>query len=209
MAKVAAIQEFPMPCDRRALRRFLGMVGYYRSFCKNFSTVVCPLTNLLSPKARFDWTESCNQAFENVKALLLTAPVLAAPDFNKPFQLAVDASSVGAGAVLLQSGADHIDHPVCFFSRKFNSAQRKYSTIEQETLALVLAIQHFEVYLGSTVHPVKVYTDHDPLKFLSRMYNSNRRLMRWSLLLQPFNLQIVHIRGKDNIIADALSRVDA
>ena len=73
----------------------------------------------------------------------------------------------------------------------------------------MLAIQHFEVYLGSTAHPVKVYTDHDPLKFLSRMYNSNRRLMRWSLLLQPFNLQIVHVRGKDNIIADALSRADA
>lgn len=153
MAKVAAIQEFPVPCDRHALRRFLGMVGYYRSFCKNFSTVVCPLTNLLSPKTKFDWTESCNKAFQNVKALLLTTPVLAAPDFNRPFQLAVDASNVGAGAVLLQSGVDDVNHPVSFFSKKYHSAQRKYSTIEQETLALVLAIQHFKVYLGSKVHP--------------------------------------------------------
>lgn len=183
MAKVTVIQEYPVLCDRCALCRFLGVVGYYRIFCKNFSSVVCPLTDLLSPKRKFMWTKACNKAFENVKALLQTAPVLAVPDFSKPFHLAVDPSDVEAGVVLLQCHDDKVEHPICYFSRKFSAAQQKYSTTEKETLALVLAIQHFKVYLGSTTYPIKVYTDHDPLTFLSHMYNSNHRLMRWSLIL--------------------------
>ena len=132
-------------------------------------------------------------------ALLSSAPVLAAPGFSKPFFLAVD-------AVLLQNGAENVHHPVCYFSKKFNQQQRRYSTIEKETLALVLAVQQFEVYLGAADR-ILVFSDHDPLKFLHRMRNSNQRLMRWSLILQPFNILIKHIRGTDNVIADALSRV--
>ena len=132
--------------------------------------------------------------------------MLQAPDFSRPFNLAVDASDVGAGAVLLQRGPDNVEHPVCYFSRKFNSHQRAYSTIEKEALSLVLAIQQFEVYLGSSSHPITVYSDHDPLRFLNRMRNSNQRLMRWSLILQPYDLEIRHVRGADNILADALSR---
>lgn len=203
-AKVSAIINFPAPVDRRELRRFLGMVGYYRGFCKNFSAVVAPLTDLLSPKISFAWSELCQKAFENVKALLISAPVLAAPDFSKPFFLAVDASDLGAGAVL-QEGADFVQHPVYYFSKKFNHQQQRYSTIEKETLAVVLAVQHFEVYLGAS-EKIIVYSDHDPLKFLHRMRNANQRLMRWSLILQPFNIEIKHVRGADNVLADTLSR---
>lgn len=204
-AKVDAITRFPAPATRRELRRFLGMTGYYRTFCRNFSTVVAPLTRLLSPSVSFEWTAECQSAFDSVKALLCTSPVLSAPDFQKPFKLEVDASSVGAGAVLLQEH-DGLDHPVCYFSRKFNSCQSRYSTIEQETLALLFALQFFEVYVGSSVLPVVVYTDHNPLTFLSRMYNHNQRLMRWALVIQGYNLQIQHIKGSENIVADALSR---
>ncbi|KAL2088699.1 hypothetical protein ACEWY4_015598 [Coilia grayii] len=205
-AKISAICDFPAPADRRELRRFLGMAGYYRAFCKNFSAVVAPLTDLLSPKVPYVWSEQCSRAFENLKSLLIAAPVLSAPDFSKSFLLAVDACDYGAGAVLLQPGVDGINHPVCYFSKKFSHPQRSYSTIEKEALALVLAVQHFEVYLGASQNII-VYTDHDPLKFLWRMRNANQRLMRWSLILQPFNLEIKHIRGTDNVVADALSRV--
>nr|XP_055054187.1 uncharacterized protein LOC129439536 [Misgurnus anguillicaudatus] len=116
-AKVTAVADFPVPVTRKELRRFLGMAGYYRNFCKNFSTVVNPLTSLLSPSCTFKWTEACQNAFESVKALLCNAPVLAAPDCAKPFKLEIDASSVGAGAVLSQEDAHGIDHPVCYFSR--------------------------------------------------------------------------------------------
>ncbi|KAL2102544.1 hypothetical protein ACEWY4_001712 [Coilia grayii] len=205
-SKVEAILTFPAPTSRRELRRFLGMVGYYRSSCKNFSTVAAPLTDMLSTKRVFKWGEACQAAFEAVKALLTTAPVLAAPNLDMPFSIAVDASDLGAGAVLFQAGKDGLDHPVAFFSRKFNSYQRAYSTIEKEALALVLALQHFEVYVGGAA-TVTVFTDHNPLTFLNRMCNSNQRLMRWSLVLQGYNIDIKHIRGCDNVVADALSRV--
>lgn len=204
-AKVDAILNFGVPSSRSELKRFLGMAGYYRSFCRNFASVAAPLTNLLSPKVPFVWSDVCQLAFENLKALLASAPVLAAPDFDRPFKLAVDASDVGVGAVLLQADSSDVEHPLAYFSKKFNMHQKHYSTIEKEALALILALIHFNVYVSSS-QPLMVYTDHNPLVFLSRMKNSNSRLMRWSLFLQEFNLTLVHIRGKDNIIADSLSR---
>lgn len=149
---------------------------------------------------------ACQYAFDSLKALLTDSPVLSAPDFTKPFKLEVDASSVGVGAVQLQEDTDSLDHPVCYFSRKFNVHQMNYSTIEKETLTLLLALQHFEVDLGSSSQSVTVYTDHNPLVFLSRMYNHNQRLMRWALMMQNFNIEIRHKRGSDNVLADALSR---
>ena len=82
-----------------------------------------------------------------------------------------------------------------------------YATIEKEGLALVLALQHFEVYVSSGLHPIVVYTDHNPLTFLGRMKANNQRILRWSLLLQEYNLIIKPVPGKENVIADALSRV--
>lgn len=204
--KITAIAAFPEPTTRRELRRFLGMAGYYRRFCKNFSTVAAPLTALTSPLKPFTWSSECQQSFEDLKWLLSCNPVLSAPNFSLPFKLEVDASAVGAGAVLLQEDFQGIDHPVAYFSRKFDKHQLKYSTIEKETLALLYALQHFEVYLVSTGKPIKVFTDHNPLVFLSRMYNSNHRLMRWSLIVQNYNLEIVHKKGSENVLADALSR---
>ncbi len=157
-AKVTAILQYPAPKTKRELRRFLGMVGYYRAFCKNFASVVSPLTDLLSSSKTFIWSPACENAFEAAKDLLCFAPVLAAPEFTRPFKLEVDASAVGAGAVLLQEDDRGIDHPLCYFSRKFLKAQQNYSTIEKETLALVMALQQFEVYLGSSSLPIQVYT---------------------------------------------------
>ncbi|XP_065149952.1 uncharacterized protein [Paramisgurnus dabryanus] len=205
-AKVAAILALPIPTTRRELRRFLGMAGYYRCFCQNFSVVVAPLTRLCSPFVPFLWDDVCNQAFEAAKSLLCSAPVLAAPNFSQSFYLEVDASATGAGAVLMQKGDEDMCKPVCYFSAKFKKHQLNYSTIEKETLAMLLALQHFEVYVGSSFLPITVYTDHNPLVFLARMYNSNQRLMRWALLAQGYNLHIKHKRGVDNILADALSR---
>lgn len=98
-------------------------------------------------------------------------------------------------------------HPVCYMSVKFKSHQRNYSTIEKETLGLILALEKFNVYTSSASEPVTIYCDHNPLQFKNRMKNKNQRLMRWSLALQTYNLLIKHIKGLDNLIADALSRV--
>ena len=204
--KIQAVLHYPVPRTRRELRRFLGMAGYFRTFCKNFSVVALPLTNLLKAQVEYKWTCDCQKAFESLKGLLCSAPVLAAPDFTRPFKLEVDACDTGAGAVLIQENHRGVDRPVCFYSKKFNNYQQHYSTIEKETIALLLALQHFEVYLNSHSLPTIVYTDHNPLVFLSQMCNKNQRLMRWALLIQPFHIVIKHKKGSDNVVADALSR---
>ena len=174
---------------------FLGMSGFYRKFCVNYSSIVEPLTNLLKKGRKFVWTESCKQAFDKLKAILANDPVLVAPDFQKSFKLATDASDVGVGAVLLQQDDEGVDRPVSYFSKKLNKHQRVYSTIEKETLSLVLALQHFEVYLASSSDEITVYTDHNPLVFLDKFKMKSQRLFRWSLLLQPYALKIVQIAG--------------
>ena len=138
-AKVNAISELTVPKCKR-------LAGYYRKFCKNFSGIAEPLTNSLKKSTKFKWNDKCLDAFDRLKAILKSAPVLLAPDFDKCFKLAVDASDVGIGAVLLQEDNNGIDHPVCYFSKKFNKHQKNYSTIEKECLALILAIQQLEVY---------------------------------------------------------------
>ena len=205
-AKVEAIIKLPVPSNKRELKRILGMIGYYRKFCKNFADIVMPLTNLLSKSAKFEWSNDCQIAFDRAKSLLQTFPVLLTPNFDKQFILTVDSSDLGAGAVLSQEDESGVEHPVCYFSKKFQKHQRNYSTIEKEALSLLLALDHFNVYLECTNYPVLVFTDHNPLTFVNRMKNKNQRLLRWSLILQDRNLVIKHIKGKNNVIADTLSR---
>ena len=112
--------------------------------------------------------------------MLVSTPVLSAPNFDHPFKLAVDASDVAVGAVLLQADSDGIDHPVCYFSRKLDKSQRNYSTIEKACLALILALQHFEIYVTSTNSPLTVFSDHNPLVFLHKIKDKNQRLVRWT-----------------------------
>ena len=204
-AKVQAVEQFPVPVTKKELMRFLGLVGYYRCFCQNFSSVVAPLTNLLRKDAKFVWTPLCQQAFDQVKSLLCAAPVLAAPRVGQPFELYVDASHVGSGAVLAQRDNLGICRPVSYFSKKFNKHQVNYSVIEKETFALILALKHFDVYLSGSASII-VHTDHNPITFLSSLKCPNQRLIRWSLFLQSYNLDIRYIKGTENVVADALSR---
>jgi len=206
MAKVEAINSFPVPDNKKALMRYLGMCGYYRKFCKNFSEVITPLTGLLKKGIGYRWTENCQTAFDNVKSLLTNAPVLMAPDFQKPFKLYCDASDVGVGAVLTQEASDGLEHPISYYSKKLDKAQKNYATVEKEALSLLLALRHYDVYLSSSPHTIQVFTDHNPLVFVNRMKLHNQRLLRWSLTLQEFDINISHVRGRDNVVSDALSR---
>ncbi len=157
----------------------------------------------------FEWSSNFRRLFENTKLLLSTAPVLSVPRWDRAFQIQVDASREGAGAVLLQKDDDGVDRPVSFFSNKFNLYQLNYSTIEKETLALVWALQHFDVYVGGGSTPVVVFSDHNPLVFLQSLRSTNQRLIRWAVLLQPYSLDIRHIRLRDNVMADAWSHSPA
>ena len=206
-AKVQAILEIDPPENRKGVLRIIGMVGAYRRFCPNLSTILAPLTNLVSPKTKFEWTDQCQMALNKIKGILGSYPVLVPPDYTKEFRLYVDCSDVGAGAALVQEHDDSIEHPISYYSKKLLQYQRNYSTVEKEALALLLAVKYFDVYLSSSPFPIQIFTDHNPLVFVNRMKNDNQRLLRWSLTLQEYNLIITHIKGKDNILADTLSRV--
>ena len=124
---------------------------------------------------------------------------------SEPFTLAVDASDLGVGAVLMQKDSE-VDHPVSYFSKKFDKHQKGWSTIEKEAFGLISALKHFSVYLSTSSFPILVLTDHNPLVFMEKMKDKNMRILRWSLIVQDYNISIKHVRGVDNVIADCLSR---
>ena len=201
-AKVADILNFEAPKTRKGLRSFLGLIGFYRRFCRDFAHVASPLTDLLSERRTWKWSPACEKAFKGLKALLSSTPILHAPDYEKPFVVYVDASESGIGGMLGQE-CDGIVKPVAYMSKKLLKHQKGYSVIEKEALGLIKCLEKFEVYLGGKV---TVFSDHNPLKFLESMKMKNARLARWALLLQDKNIVIQHVPGKENVVADALSR---
>ncbi|XP_076043861.1 uncharacterized protein LOC143026954 [Oratosquilla oratoria] len=204
-AKVEAISMMAVPNTKRQVRRFLGAVGYYRRYIKNFADITLPLTDLLKKNTPFKWSEPCEKSFQGLKQVLCSYPVLVAPDFGKSFKLACDASDGAIGGILLQENEQEIDHPVAYFSKKLTPAQKNYATVEKELLSIVLSLNHFSFYLPPS-EEVKIYTDHRPLTYLESFKTKNQRLTRWSLYLQNFNLKVIHVRGLDNVLADMLSR---
>lgn len=140
--KIQIIAEWPAPTSVKELRSFLGMAGYYRKYVKNFGLVSKPLTNLLKKGQVYVWTSDAETSFQTLKAALILAPVLALPDFAKPFELETDASDKGIGAVLQQEG-----YPIAYVSRALGPKAQGLSTYEKECLAILLAVDYWRPYL--------------------------------------------------------------
>ena len=136
--------------------------------------------------------------------MLSTAPVLACPDYSKPFILQCDASKLGVGAVLSQLNEENVEVPIAYFSQKLNKAQRNYSVTELECLAAILSLKKFRAYVEG--QDFTIVTDHASLKWLMQQSDLSGRLARWSLKLQGYRFKIMHRRGSQNIVPDALSR---
>ena len=204
MNKIQKIQDAPVPRNKKEVRSFMGLCGYYRKFVPNFATIAHPLTDLTKKDAPNEvvWNLDCERAFDTLKTRLVSQPVLQLPDLTQSFVLRTDASDQGVGAVLLQE-KDKL-HPVAYASRKLSSAEGKYSTVEKECLAVVWAVDKFQQYLYGQEFILE--TDHQPLKYLKTAKNTNNRLMRWSLHLQSYSFSVRVIPGKDNVGADFLSR---
>jgi transposase InsO family protein len=201
--KISALLQYDRPKNRKQLLSFLGLAGYYRRHLPNFSHTSAVLSNLLRKDVKFEWSEDAQKAFVDLKSRLGSRPILRPADYTKEFCMAVDTSAVAIGANLFQV-YDGVEHPICYFSRKLDVHQQKYSTVEREALGLLLAVRAFSLYFGSS--KVKVYVDHNPLVFLHKMCNHNQKLLRWCLELQQYNLDIHHRAGKVNWIPDLLSR---
>ena len=204
--KIAAVLKYPTPTCKKDVRAFLGMVGYYRRFIDHFATIATPLTNLTKKweSDKVCWTAECEKAFVQLKQLIGSNPVLMVADPTKPYVLQTDASNFGLGAVLSQTGDDGLEHPVAYASRKLQPRETKYSTIEKECLAIVWSLKLFHVYLYGQAFSIE--TDHQPLSWLQKMKDSNARLTRWSLLIQPYRFELKYRKGVDNKNADGLSR---
>lgn len=203
--KIENIIELKLPHTQKQIKAFLGMTGYYRKFIKDYAKVAQPLTKFLKKDVKVN-TKDTNyiNAFEKLKQLITQAPILKYPEFNKKFKLATDASQFAIGAVLQQEG-----HPICFASRTLNEHERNYSTTEKELLAIVWAVNYFRPYLYGV--QFDLLTDHQPLKWLhtkTKGKDVNPRLYRWLLKLGEYNINIDYIKGKENRIADFLSRVN-
>ena len=206
-AKIEPVQEFSRLMTKQEVRRFLGLVGYYRRFIPNFARVSAPLVALTRKGAPSDvtWDDACGEAFQSLKDALMTGPVLRCPDYSRPFVLQTDASGQGLGAVLAQRDDDGEEHPVAYLSRRLQAHEQNYSTVEKECLAVVWEVGKCRSNLFG--HPFCVESDHRPLEWLQKMKGANARLLRWSLSLQPYHITTVYRKGVQNVNADALSRI--
>lgn len=200
--KIKAIKQFPVPKTTKQIKQFLGLVGYYRKFIKDFAHIAKPMTTQLKKGNRINPSDKDYlSAFNKLKSLIISESILSYPDYNKKFVLTTDASNYAIGAVLSQ----HCQ-PISFASRTLNEHEVKYSTIEKELLAIVWATKYFRPYLYGREFTVK--TDHKPLQWLANIKEPNSKLQRWKLRLEEYNFNVEYTKGKENYVADALSRVE-
>lgn len=205
-SKVAAVQQIPSPCSVKEVRSFLGLTGYYRRFIPNYATLSQPLTKLTTKEYcnNFKWTDDCNAAFQKLKTLLCSAPLLRYPNFHREFVLQTDASDVGVGAVLSQYDDLGVEHVVAYASKTLSPRERNYSTTEKEAFAIQFGTQHFRVYLLG--RKFLIVTDHNALTWLHTM-EPKGRIARWLMDLQEFDFEVKHRPGRLHNNADALSRL--
>ena len=202
--KLKAVSLYPVPHNIKELRHFLGLANYYRRFIEGYSAIAEPLHKLTRKTAGgYQWNHDCDKAFSLLKQKLTTSPILAYPCFEQPFILATDASEFAVGGVLSQklNGDERV---ISYWSRQLNKAERNYSTVEREALAVVAAVKEFYPYLyGQTF---TLFTDHNPLTSLQGLKDTGGRITRWLLFLQQFDMKVLYRPGRNNGNADGLSR---
>ncbi|KAL5759632.1 hypothetical protein ACOSQ2_018470 [Xanthoceras sorbifolium] len=196
--KIQGMVDWPTPKSIKALRGFLGLTGYYRKFVRGYGIISKPLTNLLR-KGGFIWNEEAEMAFQNLKVAMTTTSVLALPDFQQPFVLETDACDIGIGAVLMQQ-----DRPIAYISKSLPDRKKGLSTYEKELLAIVYAVQKWRAYLHGNRFTIK--TDHHSLKYFLEQKITTLMQQKWLTKLLGYDYVISYKKGKENVVADGLSR---
>jgi hypothetical protein len=197
--KTDVMWKCSMPTSVTELRAFLGLTGYYRKFVKNYGVIAEPLTILLQ-KNKFHWIEEATTAFEALKKAMVSTPVLALPDFTLPFTVETDACDSGLGAVLMQRG-----QPIAFLSKALAAKNRHLSIYEKEFLALIMVVETWRTYLQHNEFIIKA--DHKSLCFLEGQQLQSELQRKAMFKLMGLQFKIVYRQGKENLAADALSRV--
>ncbi|KAK1601973.1 hypothetical protein QYE76_027078 [Lolium multiflorum] len=194
-----AIHNWPTPTNVGQVRSFHGLAGFYRRFVKDFSTIACPLNELTKKNVPFVWGKAQQKAFDELKKRLTEAPLLALPDFTKTFEIECDASGLGIGGVLMQNGK-----PVAYYSEKLDGARLNYPIYDKELYALVRVLEVWQHYLWPK--EFVIHSDHESLKYLKSQHNLNKRHAKWVEFIESFPYVIKYKKGKENVVADALSR---
>uniref|UniRef100_A0AC35GCY5 Uncharacterized protein n=1 Tax=Panagrolaimus sp. PS1159 TaxID=55785 RepID=A0AC35GCY5_9BILA len=209
--KVDKVKNFPVPKTVTQVRQFIGLASYHRKFIQGFSVIASPLVALTRKDAQFCWSESEQAAFDTLKEKLISAPILAQPDYeaaiggSKPFIIWTDACKTGIGAVLTQEGIDGRLHPLFYVSKACSEAERNYNITQLEALAVVVAMRKLRTFIMGA--KVVIRTDHQPLLGLFKGANLSPQLVRWALELQEYrDVKLEFVKGKANTVADALSR---
>ena len=212
--KVEAVQSISVPKNVGELRTFLGMTSYFRRFILNYARVAKPLNELVrkgsgkkkdtSSLASY-WGTEHQSAFEKLKASLVSDNLLMFPDLSKEFTLECDASDGALGAVLLQKDDEGKFRPVEYASRLLSPREQRWSVTEREGLASVWGVQQFRHYLHG--NRFKLVTDHSAITYMMKQPDPKGRLARWVVILQEFDFEVVHKPGKENNVADGLSRL--
>jgi hypothetical protein len=212
-SKVDKVRDWKAPRNVQEVRRFLGFTGYYRYFIKGYSMIARPLIELTKKATPWHWGSEQNKAFETLKARMCEKPVLQQPNFDKTFYLQTDASTYGVGAVLSQEGEGSSTHkpkrhPIAYYSSTFTPTEQNYNIFEREFLGVKKALANWRLYLIWTKEPFIIETDHENLTYWKSPRKLSGRTARWYEELQDYNFKIVHIPGKSNVPADALSHPD-
>lgn len=198
-SKISIIQKWPTPTNVKEVRGFLGITGYYRKFIKHYGIISRSLTQLLKKGAIFQWTAVTDQAFQVLKQALISAPVLALPDFSKTFVIETDACDVGIGEVLVQEG-----HPLAYVSKALGPRNQSPSVYEKECLAILLAIEQWRSYLQ--VKEFIIRTDQKSLSHLDDQRLHTEWQQKALTKMMGLTYRIIYKKGSTNTVADSLSR---
>ncbi|PNY06477.1 hypothetical protein L195_g002943, partial [Trifolium pratense] len=199
-SKISAIVDWPQPSSVTALRGFLGLTGYYRKFVRHYAALTAPLTDLLKTHA-FEWSTDAQTAFDTLKKAMTDLPVLGLPNFLEIFDVTTDASGIAIGAVLSQHS-----HPIAFFSRKLCLRMQVASAYDREMYAITEAVRKWRQYLLG--RHFRIFTDQKSLKGMLGQIIQTPSQQRWMTKLLGYDYEILYTPGKQNVVADALSRVD-
>lgn len=212
--KVQAILDYNLPETLHDLRTFLGLLNFYRRYLKNAADTQAILHEYLkgakkNDRRKVDWTEDAIKKFEKCKQDLANVTLLAFPRYECPLALFCDASNFAIGSVLQQKDSKLGWQPIAFYSKKLNNAQKNYSTYDRELLSIYLSIKQYRHYLDG--RDFTIFTDHKPLVFAFKQNNdkASPRQLRHLQYISQFTTNIEHIDGKDNIVADKMSRIES
>jgi hypothetical protein len=204
------ISNLPIPKSQTDVRHCLGVFSFFRRLIRNFAKIASPLTSLCGKGTKFVWTDECQSAFDQLKTELSSSPVIYFPDDEKEFHIFVDASQKAIGIALCQCKAgddkNPVYYPICFYSRALSATEQKRPAVQLELMAIVEALRltKYYTYGRKTI----IHTDHKPLIHLMAKGATHAHLARWIIELQEYDTVIYHIKGTQNTLADALSRLE-